>query len=70
MASGGGVVFNARIGANTVFCGWVIPAGMAAIGARTYTVRTAAGGISLGTGLYNNPGASFTFSGTITYSIV
>lgn len=70
MASGGGVVFNARIGANVVFCGWVIPAGMAAIGARTYTVRTAAGGISLGTGLYNNPGASFTFSGTITYSIV
>lgn len=70
MASGGGVVFNARISANTVFCGWVIPAGMAAIGARTYPIRTTASGVTLGTGLCNNPGATFTFSGTITYSIV
>lgn len=70
MASGSGVVFNAKIGANTVFCGWVVLPNTTTIGARTYGVRTAAGGISLGTGLTTNPSNTFTISGTICYSIV
>lgn len=67
LAAGGGVVFGAYIGANTVFCGWAIGGGASAITARTYGIRTSAGVLNLGSALYNNPGATFTFSGTITY---
>lgn len=69
MAAGGGVVFNAKIGANTVFCGWVVIPNSTTVGARTYGVRTSAGGISLGTGLTTNPSQTFTVSGTITYQM-
>lgn len=69
MASGGGIVFNCKIGANTVFCGWVMIGNSTTIGARTYSVRTSAGGVSLGTGLTTNPSQTYTISGTLTYQM-
>lgn len=69
MASGGGIVFNCKIGANTVFCGWVMIGNSTTIGARTYSVRTSAGGVSLGTGLSTNPSQTYTISGTLTYQM-
>lgn len=68
MAAGGGVVYNCRIGADTAFCGWVIIGNSTTIGARTYSIRTSAGGVALGTGLTTNPSQGFTVIGTITYS--
>lgn len=68
LASGGGVVFNGWINTDGYFVGWALGAGSTQIQGRTADSSHAAGGIGLGTGLYNNPGATFTVSGTITYS--
>lgn len=70
MAAGGGIVFNARVTANTIFCGWVILPNTKTIGARSYPVPTGTGGLPLGAGINTNPGAFFTVGGTITYSVV
>lgn len=68
-ASGGGVVYNCWIKVDGYFVGWAIGAGESRIQARTAAASHPAGGIALGTGLYNNPGATYTVSGSITYSI-
>ena len=68
LAAGGGVVFNGWINIDGYFVGWALAGGSTQIQARTADSSHAAGGIALGTGLYNNPGATFTVSGTITYS--
>ena len=68
LASGGGVVFNGWINTDGYFVGWALGGGTTQIQGRTADSSHAAGGIGLGTGLYNNPGATFTVSGTLTYS--
>ena len=68
LASGGGVVFNGWINTDGYFVGWAIAGGESRIQGRTADSSHAAGGIGLGSGLYNNPGAVFTVSGTLTYS--
>ena len=68
LASGGGVVFNGWINTDGYFVGWALAGGSTQIQGRTADSSHAAGGIGLGTGLYNNPGATFTVSGTLTYS--
>ena len=69
MAAGGGIVFNARVSANTIFCGWVILPNTKTIGARSYPVPTGTGGLPLGAGINTNPSSNFTVGGTITYSV-
>lgn len=68
LASGGGVVYNGWINIDGYFVGWALNGGSTQIQARTADSSHTAGGIALGTGIYNNPGATFTVSGTITYS--
>ena len=68
LASGGGVVFNGWINTDGYFVGWALGGGSTQIQGRTADSSHAAGGLGLGTGLYNNPGATFTVSGTLTYS--
>lgn len=68
LASGGGVVYNGWINIDGYFVGWALNGGSTQIQARTADSSHTAGGIALGTGLYNNPGATFTVSGTLTYS--
>lgn len=68
LASGGGVVYNGWINTDGYFVGWAIAGGESRIQARTAAASHAAGGIGLGSGLYNNPGATFSVAGTITYS--
>lgn len=68
LASGGGVVYNGWINIDGYFVGWALNGGSTQIQARTADSSHTAGGIALGIGLYNNPGATFTVSGTITYS--
>ena len=69
LASGGGVVFNGWINTDGYFVGWAIAGGESRIQGRTADSSHAAGGIGLGSGLYNNPGAVFTVAGSITYSV-
>lgn len=68
LAAGGGVVYNGWINTDGYFVGWAIAGGESRIQARTAAASHAAGGIGLGSGLYNNPGATFSVAGTITYS--
>lgn len=67
LASGGGIVYNCYIPANTFFMGWIIPASSSTIEPRTGTQKTTAGGCVLGTSLFNNPSQFYNISGTITY---
>ena len=67
MAAGGGIIFNGKVSANTIFCGWIVLPNSNTIGARTYPLPTGNGGIPLGAGINTYPNQNFTVGGTISY---